>query len=181
MSEETIDPLEVRFAGVARGRAVSVRFESRGFIVAYDYRVAFDAEANAFKVVLRRGGCFEGAYRCIERFIEAEAERLDGVDSAPPGSLDLRREMQYWIIERIYEQFRGDLTSVIADRISWLEQVRPGEGVFGEVTVQARIKALTGFLARLQETDGEVRRALLSPQTVALLKDIGLDLLSDAA
>jgi hypothetical protein len=57
--------LRTRFEQVARGRSVFVTFESNDFLLAVDYQVAFDAETNTFKVVLRRGGCFEGATRLL--------------------------------------------------------------------------------------------------------------------
>jgi hypothetical protein len=157
--------LETRFKGVARGRRVSVKFEAKGFLLAYDYWVGFEAETNTFNVVLRDGGCFEGAYRCIERFIEAEAERLDGVDSVPDDHMDVRKDMSYWIIEKQYDQFRSDLESAITDRISWLERVRPGEGVLGEIRIEVRARSLIGLLEHLRQADDEVRRGGLSPQT----------------
>src|SRR2546426_9812832 len=132
MPDEGVIELQYRFAMAARGRDVLVRFARKDFVLALDYQVKFDASTNTFEVVLRRGGCFEGAYRCIERFIEASVEQLDGVDSSQQGHLDLRCNMEYWIIERLYEQFRSDLEFAINDRISWLERVRPGEGVLGE-------------------------------------------------
>ena len=176
MSEE----LEARFGKVARGRAVIVRFEPKDFILALDYQVAFRAESNTFDVLLRRGGCFEGAYRCIERWIEAKAEQLDGINSVPPGNADFRHEMQYWQLEKIYEQFRSDLESALAEKVAWLERVRPGEGVLGEVVVEARALALVGLLAYLHHTDAEVRRGVLSPEAIELWKNIGLDVFTDA-
>ncbi len=173
--------LETRFASVARGRSVFVTFEPKDFILALDYHVAFMAETNTFEVILRRGGCFEGAYRCIERFIEAKAERLDGLNSAPAGHLDLRNEMQYWMLERVYEQLWSDLESAITVKISSLERVRPGEGVLGEVVVETRTRSLMGLLAHLQQTNGEVRRGVLSPETIGLLKAVGLDVFSEAS
>ena len=98
-----------RFGTVTRGRKVSVTFEPQDLTFALDYKVAFEEETNTFDVVLRRSGCFEGAYRCIERWIEAKAEQLDGIDSVPAGHQDLRCLMQYWGLEKIYEQFRSDL------------------------------------------------------------------------
>ena len=83
--------------------------------------------------------------------------------------------MQYWMLEKVYEQFRSDLESAIMNKISSLERVRPGEGVLGEVVVETRTRSLIGLLAHLQQGDGEVRRGVLSPQTIELLKDVGLD------
>ncbi len=180
MPEQPMVELEGRFAGVARGRTVSVRFEPKDFIRALDYQVSFKAETNTFEVLLRRGGCFEGAYRCIERFIEAKAERLDGVDGAAAGHLDLRCEMEYWMLEKVYEQFRLDLESAIAEKVAWLERVRPEKNAFGEVVVETRTRSLVGLLAHLQQADSEVRRAVLSSQTINLLKNIGLDIFSAA-
>ena len=171
--------LEARFAKVSRGRPVFVKFDSQDFLFASDFQVAFKEDGNKFDVVLRRGGCFEGAYRCLERFIEAEAERIDGVDSAPPDHLDLRRCMEFWIIEKIYDQFVADLESAIADKVSWLEHTRPGEGMFGEVAVEARTRALLGLQAHLQCAHHEVRKGILSLETIRLLKAIGLDVFSE--
>jgi hypothetical protein len=175
-----IQELEARFRAVALDRAVSVRFEPRDFILAIDYQVAFQPEANTFDVVLGRGGCFEGAYRCVERWIEATAEQLDGINSVPAGHVDLRSEMAYWGLEKIYERFRSDLESAVAEKVSWLERARPNEGVFGEVTIEVRTRSLVGLLANLERADTEVRRGVLSPQTVELWKAIGLDVFSDA-
>ena len=171
MSKELRD----RFAGVARGRDAIVTFEPKDFVLALDYQVAFRAETSTFDVVLRRGGCFEGAYRCIERWIEAKAEQLDGIDSVPDDHVDLRGEMHYWIIEKIYDQFRLDLEAAVADRVSWLDRIRPGEGVLGEVVLEVRKQSLVGLLSHLQRTDQEVRRGILSLETIDLWKSLGLD------
>jgi hypothetical protein len=168
----------VRFEKVARGRTVLVEFEPRDSLLTPDYQVGFLPETNAFQVILRRGGCFEGAYRCLQRWIEANAEQLDGIDSVPAGHLDLRCELQYWILERIYEQFLSDLESTVNDKVSWLEQTRPGEGVLGEVTVEARTRALVGLQAHLQRTGTEVSRGVLAPETIELWKSIGFNLLT---
>jgi hypothetical protein len=50
------------------------------------------------------------------------------------GSFRQRR----WLLEKIYEQFRSDLESAVGEKVSWLEQVRPGEGAFGEITADER-------------------------------------------
>ena len=176
MSEE----LETRFASVARGRSVSVTFEPKDSLLALDFTVAFQPETSTFEVVLRRGGCFEGAYRCIQRWIEAKAEQLDGINSVPTGHLDLRFTMAYWILEKTYEQFRSDLEAAVEEKVSWLKRVRPTEGVLAEVTIEARARSLIGFLANLERTDFEVRRGVHSPETIALCKAIGLALYPDA-
>ena len=129
---------------------------------------------------LRRGGCFEGAYRCIERWIEANTEKIDGISSVPDGHLDLREEMQYWGLEKIYEQFRSDLESAITEKLSWLQNVKPGEGIMGEVAVEPRERSLVGFLTYLQRIDGEVRRGILSPEAIDLWKKIGLNVFTEA-
>jgi hypothetical protein len=176
MSEE----LETRFASVARGRVVSVTFEPKDFILARDFTVAFQPETSTFEVVLRRGGCFEGAYRCIQRWIEAKAEQLDGINSVPPGHLDLRSAMAYWMLEKNYEQFRSDLEAAVAEKVSWLERVRPSEGVVGEVTIEARVRSLAGFLDNLERVDVEVRRGVHSPETIKFCKTIEIDVYADA-
>lgn len=179
MSEE-LEELETRFRNVARGRDAFVRFEPKDFILALDYEVAFQAETNTFEINLRRGGCFEGAYRCIERWIEAKSDEVDGIDSVPTDYVDLRKEMQYWLIEKIYEQFRSDVESAISEKASWLERVRPGDGVFGEVVVETRMRALVGLLAHLKHADNEVKRGIVSPETIRLWKNIGLDVFTSS-
>lgn len=181
MSEEWTAQLEARFAAAARGRRVFVKFEPKDFILPLDYQIALKEDTNAFEVTLRRGGCFEGAYRCVGRFIESKAEELDGINSTPSGHIDLRRFMQYWMLEKIYEQFRLDLESAVTEKVSWLENVRPGDGVLGEVVIEARTRSLIGLLAHLQHADFEVRRGVLSPHTIELLKSIGLDAFSEVS
>lgn len=179
MPEEPMCELERRFAGAARGRTVSVMFDPKDFILALDYQASYKPATNTFEVTLRRGGCFEGAYRCIERWIEAKAENLDGIDSVPVDHLDLRNEMQYWGLEKIYEQFRSDLESAITEKVSWLERVGSGEGILGEVTVEARGNSLLGFLTYLQRIDNEVRRGILSPEAIEIWKKIGLNVFTE--
>lgn len=176
---QRMDELQARFECVSRRRPVTVRFEPKDFIFALDCRVTYSPETNTFDVVLRRGGCFEGAYRCIERWIEAKSEELDGIDSVPSGYWDLREEMRYWGLEKIYEQFRSDLESAIGKEVSRLERVRPSDGVAGEVTVEARARSLVGLLAHLRRVDAEVRRGSLSPSTIELWKNIGLDVFTE--
>lgn len=173
-----MDKLVERFSNVARGRTVSVSFEAEDAPWLDDYHVRFKADTNTIEVVFRRGGLFEGAYRVVERFVEATAERLDGIHSPPAGYLDLRCETYYWLFEQSYEQFRSDLNSAIAEKTSWLERERPGEDGIGGIRIEARTRYLVGLLTHLRNTDLEVRRAVLSPQTIALLRDIGFDLLS---
>lgn len=174
-----MDDLQARLERVSRGRAVSVRFDSQDFIFAYDYHASYDPERDAFDVVLRRGGRFEGAYRCLGRWIEWKAERLDGIDAAPAGYADLRREMLYWGLEKIYEQFRSDLDAAIGEKVSWLRRARPNEGVVGDITVEVRERSLVGLLAYLDRIDAEVRRGVLSPAAVELWKEIGLDVFTE--
>jgi hypothetical protein len=64
--------------------------------IALDYTVSFDRPSDSFRVLCRKGGCFEGAYRCLERWIESKAEELDGLRTVPDSSLDFRRVMNYW-------------------------------------------------------------------------------------
>src|SRR5688572_26159222 len=71
--------------------------------------------------------------------------------------------MQYWMAETVYEQFRSDLASAVADRVSWLRRAQPGRGVAGEVVVEARERSLIGLLGLLGRVDAEVRRGILSP------------------
>lgn len=166
--------LEARFAKVSRGRNVFVRFERTDSLLLKDYQVAFDQQTSAFNVVLRRGGCFEGAYRCIERWIEARAEGLEGIDSVPEGYIDLRSEMQYWMLERTYQQFRRDVESAVTEKAWSLGQAGPGENIAGEVVVEARKRSLVRLLAHLQGIDLQIERGVISPSTVELLKNLGM-------
>ena len=179
MSEEFIHELERRFSSVARSRTVSVKFDPKDFILALDYKVSYKPTTNTFDVTFRSRGCFEGAYRCIERWIEAKAENLAGINTVPDGHLDLRKETEYWLLEKIYEQFRSDLKSAITEKVSRLEHVRPGEEILGEVTVEARGRSLVGFLTYMQHIDGEVRRGILSPEAMQLWKRIGINVFTE--
>jgi hypothetical protein len=172
--------LETRFARVARSRAVSVTVEPQDSILFQDYSVRFEAPTNSFQVTLRRGGCFEHAYRCIERFIEAKAEELDGINSIPAGHVDLRGERQYWMLEQVYDQFRIDLDSAIPDKLSSLDHSPPEQNVLDQVGIEMRMRALHGLIAYLNDADREVRRGVLSPKTVQLLKSIGLDVCGES-
>jgi hypothetical protein len=98
----------------------------------------------------------------------------------PSGYLDLRQELQYWGLEKIYEQFRSDLESAVSEKVSWLERVRPSEDVGEEVVVEARVRSLVGLLAHLERVDAEVRRGVLSPLAIELWKNIGLDVVTEA-
>ncbi|HEX5438959.1 MAG TPA: hypothetical protein VFW98_17540 [Gemmatimonadaceae bacterium] len=171
--------LETRFGKVARGRAVSVTDEPHDSILAYDYHVRYSSETNTFHVLLRRGGYFDGAYRCIERWIEAEAERLDGIDSVAADHVDFRRQMQYWGVEEIYEHFRSDVDSAIGEMVSWLTTTQ-GEHTSGGLSAEARAHALSGLLAYLRRIDAEVRHGVLSPRAIELWKSIGLDVFPPA-
>jgi hypothetical protein len=88
--------------------------------------------------------------------------------------------MQYWVLEKIYEQFRSDLESAITEKVSWLEGATPGEGILGEVRVEARRRSLVGFLTYLQRIDNEVKRGVLSPEAIELWKKIGLNVFIEA-
>jgi len=164
-----------RLSHFSRGRPVEAHFEDQDFVLALDYEVSFDSTSNTFWALFRRGGCFEGAYQCIERWIESKAEQLDGLQTAPDNALDLRKDMHYWVFERVYEQFRQDVQMGIASAIDQIERIRPNEGVPGEVTVEARLGRLRAVPLIFALADEEVRRGVLSPQTVGLLKAIGLD------
>jgi hypothetical protein len=168
--------LSARLRRFSRGRPVDAHFENQDFILALDYTVSYDCSSDSFRVLCRKGGCFEGAYRCLERWIESKAEQLDGLPTVPDGFLDLRKDMTYWTLERIYEQIRQDVERAVTSTIEWIERTRPNEGVFGEVTIETRLKGLRGIPLMFSQADDEVRRGVLSAQTITLLRQIGIDL-----
>lgn len=151
-------------------------FEPKDFLFAHDYAVRYISAADVFDVAFRRGGCFEGAYRCIERFIEAKSEEFDGLDTVPTGHLDLRRDMQYWMFELVYDRFLDDVDAALAERVAWLERTRPGEVVAGDVRIEVRSRMLAGVRSYLDKMNHEVRRGCLSPRTLRFLKQAGYDL-----
>ena len=168
--------LAERLSRYSRGRTVEAHFEDQDSILALDYIVSYEPGSDTFHVVCRRGGCFEGAYRCLERYIESKAERLDCLQTVPDGSRDLREEMQYWILERVYERIRQDVQIAITSALERIERERPDEGCFGKVTVEVRLRGLRGILSLFARADEEVRRGVLSAQTIALLRQLGIDL-----
>lgn len=166
--------LQVRLERVSRGRPVSVTVDPMDVVFAPDYNVSFQEDSNSFEVVLRRGGCFEGAYRCVERFIEAQSELLDGIDTVPHDFVDLRSHMQYWILESFYEQFRTDLQAAISRQAADLRTTGHGNASSALVSIPARVDTLNALEAFLAPADKEIRHGVLSPRTVELLNALGL-------
>src|SRR5207249_2351992 len=82
--DATIAELRERFRRVAGRRDVDLRYETAGRLFSYDYQVVYDEETAIFRVMLKPGGCFEGAYRFIERWITRRAQQLDGTYAQPP-------------------------------------------------------------------------------------------------
>jgi hypothetical protein len=93
-----IEQLTNRFASAARGRNVAVDYidGQYAYFAEYDYAANFEVESSTFRIYLTERGCFEGAYRCIYRWIEAKAEQLDGINSVPTGYVDARCIMDWW-------------------------------------------------------------------------------------
>jgi hypothetical protein len=167
--------LQKRFESVARGRAVHIA-ERANTLFNNDYEVAFDDASNSYRVEFTRNGWFEGAHRFIERWIKRHAEELDGVPlKVPVGHADCRVEAMFWIIERFADCHIGDCQTALENQIKHLLSERPNEGVFGEVTVEARVNALRGVITHLQTITDEVHSGVLSPKSIEFLSLIGLD------
>ena len=170
-----MDDLKTRFETVARGRPVRVE-DKRNALLSRDFEVAYEPETNSYTVAFTSGGYFEEAFRFIERWIKRSAEDLDGVSQRIPAShFDCRDNAMFWIIERVADRHIGDCVSAIEREITVLERERPNEGVSGEVTVEARIAALRGFMEHLASISKEVRTAVLSPKTIEFLTILGLN------
>ncbi len=167
--------IERRFEAVSRGRPVEVSSRENTFLN-LDYEVVYQKATDSFQVEFTHHGHFEGAYRSIERWIRAKAERLDDMFVDPlVGYVDFRKDMSfYWILEKSFDTYYGDLCEAVARQIKFLEEVRPGENMMGEVVIESRVRALTGFLSRVEQIAKEVHRGLLSPDAIGLLRDIGL-------
>lgn len=161
---------------VAHGRAVRVVCDPHEVITEPDYAVQHDDASDSFVVQLRPGGCFEGAARGIKRWIAAEAERLDGQQTVPPDHIDLRQALDYWAVENLYAQFRSDLELALNATVSWLQRDAPQAAVFPPPRPEVRQQALLGLQAYVEQIDTEVRSAVLSPMTVAMLRRIGIEL-----
>ena len=174
LSDEWKD-IKHRFEAISRGRPVEVN-SRESTLLKVDCQVAYQEATDSFHVEFTHHGHFEGAYRSIERWILAKAERLDEVfGDALVGYVDFREEMSfYWKLEKSFDTYHGDLREAVARQIQWLEEVRPGENMLGEVVIKSRVRALTGFLCRVEQLAKEVHHGLLSPDAIGLLRDIGL-------
>lgn len=168
------DDLRARFARVSRGRKVVVSSrESRWR--SSDYQVEYEENDDTFCVTFTYQGHFEEAYRCVERYIAARAERLDGVYSpAPEGYLDFREDIGLWPLERVVRQIGTDVRSALIARIEELERDRPGEDQIGEITIEIRTDALRALVAHGDTMLDEVRVGLLSQAVWSFLRDIGV-------
>jgi hypothetical protein len=168
--------LQRRCEAVARGRKVSVVCDPKELITEPDYTVEYSPPSDSFAVQLRPGGCFDGAARCIERWIAAEAERLDGHHAVPAGYIDLRQELDYWAVENLYAQFRSDLELALNGTVSWLQRDTPPAAVFLPPRPEVRQRALRGLQDYVDQIDAEVASAVLSPMTVSMLRRLGFEM-----
>lgn len=167
--------LQKRFESVARGRTVHI-IDRENTLFNNDYEIEFDDASNSYRVEFTRNGWFEGAYRFIERWIKKHAEELDGVPlKVPVGHIDRRGKTSFEMVERFADCHIGDCQAAFENQIKTLLRERPNEGVFGEVTVEARVNALRGLMAHLQIITDEVHSAVLSPKSIEFLTLMGLD------
>ena len=166
--------LKERLEQVSRGRLVTVTAVP-DHLLKRDYKVSFDPETDGYFVELTNGGRFEGAYRFLERWIARHALELDGVFLPPPDDhLDLTKEPLYWILERHSDQLFADLEQAVTRYSRYMEEEMYYVPQFGDVMLEARVAALLGVVNHFDTARQEIRRAVLSPHTVEVLRAAGV-------
>jgi hypothetical protein len=166
--------LKERLEQVSRGRPVTVTAVP-DHLLKRDDGVSFDPETDAYFVELTGGGCFEGAYRFLERWIARHALELDGVFVPPPDDhLDLTKEALYWMLERHSDQLLADLEQAVARYSRYLEEEMYYVPKLGDVMIEARVAALLGLLNHFDTARQEIHSAVLSPHTVEVLRAAGV-------
>ena len=87
------------------------------------------------------------------------------------------------MVQRNLRTVPDNVESAVNDRVfSWLDVVRPRKSrPWRSWTLKPAHVHLIGLLAHLQVANSDVRQAILSPSTITLMKDIGLDVFSQSA
>ncbi len=173
------DTLKERFEKASRGREVKI-MEKQNTPLATDYSVCFKPEENCYHVEFTSQGYFEGAYCFLEQWIRTHAEQIDGVyKEPPPDHLDIRGHGLYGLLVMFFDQFMVDFQTAIDRQINVLNAERP-EPEIGVGSIKMRTKALQGIRKHFVPFETEVHSGVLSPQTIRLLKNMGLPITEDS-
>jgi hypothetical protein len=168
------DQLVARLEKVSRGRRVSIEAGPPGFLEK-DFAVRFDPDAGEYRVQLTGDGHFEESYRYLERWIARDAERRDGLYELPPDDhVDLTDAGMYWMLERSSDRLFGDLQEAIARHCEYLQNELYYMPKTGDVVIERRIEGLRGLIRHFDSARTEIRRAVLSPHTVDVLRSAHL-------
>lgn len=168
------DDLKERLERVSRGRLVTVTAVPN-HLLKLDYNVSFDQETDGYFVELTNGGYFEGAYRFLERWIARHALELDGALVPPPDDhLDLTKEPLYWMLERHCDQLFADLEQAVARYSRYMEEEMYYVPQRGDIMVEVRAATLRSLVNHFDTVRQEIRRAVLSPHTVEVLRAAGV-------
>lgn len=166
--------LAARFESASRGRDVRVRSGSNQ-IFSKDLSVRYDEPSDAYVVEFTDAGCFEEAFRYLERWIARHAAVRDGTYEAPPADhVDCTQEAAYWMLERQADQMFADLQSAVERYCHYLENETYYVPRTGDVVIETRTAFLRGLLAHYDSVRGDVRRAVLSPHSLEVLQGAGL-------
>ena len=140
-----------------------------------DFSVRYDEPSDTYVVELTEEGCFEEAFRYLERWIAQHAAVRDGTYEAPPADhVDYTREAAYWMLERQADQMFADLQNAVERYCHYLENEMYYVPRTGDVVIETRTECLRGLLAHFDPVRGDIRRAILSPHSVEVLQDVSL-------
>jgi hypothetical protein len=169
-----VEDVRARFERAARGRHVTME-SILNRLLTPDFDVRYDDEHDAFLVAFTDAGCFEEAYRFIERWIERRALELDGEYMPPPADhADFTTRAAYWPLERCSEQLFADLEAAVESFAQSLEGKHDRSLQLGDVLPESRIAALRGLVRHFDHARQEIRRAVLSPHTMKILSEARL-------
>jgi hypothetical protein len=162
--------LQARLEGVSRGRRVTIE-AGPADLLARDFSVDFDDESGEYRVQLTSAGHFEEAYRFLERWIARDAQRRDGVYEPPPDDhFDLSTEGWYWMLERSSDRLFSDLEDAIRRHCEYVANEMYYQPAIGDILIERRVESLRGLLRYFDHCRSEIRRAVLSPHTVDVLR-----------
>lgn len=162
-----------RLRKASGGRAVTIR-ETPSAPLSRDFRVCYDDDCG-YIVEFTEAGCFEEAIRFCERWISRDVARREGIFRPPPADfLDFTDEPQYWMLERHADRLFADLDDALRRHADFMSNEMYYMPRGGEVVLEQRVAALLGLQSHFDGARAEIRKAVLSPQTVLVLQDAGI-------
>jgi len=164
------EDLSTRLSRSSRGRAVTVR-NAQNTLIVRDFSVEYHEQSDAYVVQISDAGCFEEAFRFLERWIARDAARRDGAYQPPPDDhVDYTDEAMYWMVERHSDRVFKDLECAVSRYCDDLENEKYYVLRTGEIVIEQRVAALRGLLLHFDSTRHDVSHAVLSPHTVEVLR-----------